>query len=154
MFNRWIRLVSVALIVVFMLSTVGCYGSFNLVKKVYKWNGTLGDKWLNEIAFLALNIVPVYGIATFIDAVVLNSLEFWTGNNPVTADNNRSVIISKDGLAYTVTATDDGAIVSDASGSVLARSVRTADGVSVYDANGALLGSMTNDQLAAYVVAE
>jgi hypothetical protein len=154
MFARWIRLVSVALIVVFMLATVGCYGSFNLVKKVYTWNGKLGDKWLNEVAFLALCIVPVYEIAGGIDAVVLNSLEFWTGKNPVSADNGRSVTISKDGFALTVTTTGDGALVMDASGLVLARSVRTTDGVSVYDAQGTLLGSMTNDQLAAYIATE
>ncbi len=154
MFTRSIRLLSAALIVVFMVTTIGCYGSFNLVKKVYKWNGTLGDKWLNEVAFLALCIVPVYEIAGFVDAVVLNSLEFWTGKNPVTADHGRSVIISKDGIALTVTATEEGALVTDATGMVLARSVRSAVGVSVYDAHGTFVGSLTHDQLAAYVAAQ
>jgi len=61
----------------------GCYGSFPLTKKVYNWNGTVGNKFVNEAVFLGLNIIPVYGVATFIDGFFLNSVEFWTGKKPV-----------------------------------------------------------------------
>ena len=61
------------------VSLTGCYGSFSLTKKVYNWNGGVGDKFVNEAVFLALNIIPVYGVCTFIDAVFLNTIEFWTG---------------------------------------------------------------------------
>ena len=147
MISRFMRIVAAVLIVVLMVSTVGCYGSFELTKKVYKWNGTLGDKWLNEVAFLALNIIPVYGISVFIDAWILNSLEFWTGNNPMAANEN-SIEFTKDGIALRVTTTDNGAVVTDASGTVLARSIRTADGVTVYDGQGTMVGSMSNEQIA------
>lgn len=150
MISRFMRIVAGVLIVVLMVSTVGCYGSFELTKKVYKWNGTLGDKWLNEVAFLALNIVPVYSISVFIDAVILNSLEFWTGNNPMVYNEN-SIEFTKDGMALRVTTTDNGAVVTDASGTVLARSIRTADGVTVYDGQGTLVGSMSNEQIAASI---
>jgi hypothetical protein len=33
--------------------------------------------------FLILAWLPVYGLATLGDAVVFNSIEFWTGDNPV-----------------------------------------------------------------------
>jgi hypothetical protein len=56
-----------------------CIGSFSLTGKVYKWNNNVGDKFVNELVFLVFSIVPVYEIAVFIDAVVLNSVEFWTG---------------------------------------------------------------------------
>jgi len=72
--------------VVFMglsILLTGCYGSFGLTKKVYQWNGTIGNKFVNEAVFLGLNIIPVYGVATFIDGVFLNTVEFWTGKNPV-----------------------------------------------------------------------
>jgi len=149
MISRLMRIVASVLIVVLMISTVGCYGSFELTKKVYKWNGTIGDKWINEVAFLGLNIVPVYGIAAFIDALILNSIEFWTGKNPVTSSTDQSIQIMKDGVALRVTATEEGAMVTDASGIVLARSVRTADGVTVYDGQGNLVGSLSNEQIAA-----
>jgi hypothetical protein len=69
----------------------GCYGPFNLTRKLHKWNGTMGSKWANEAAFLGLAILPVYFFATLADAVVLNSIEFWSGKNPVTAKNVKSI---------------------------------------------------------------
>lgn len=62
----------------------GCYGSFGLTKKVYQFNGTIGNKWLKSLLFFVMaGVVPVYGIAGLVDAVVLNLIEFWTGSNPV-----------------------------------------------------------------------
>ena len=61
----------------------GCYGPFNLTRRLYHWNGQVGDKWENEFVFLILAFLPVYGLVTFGDAVVFNSMEFWTGKNPV-----------------------------------------------------------------------
>ncbi|GHU99136.1 membrane protein [Bacteroidia bacterium] len=60
-----------------------CIGSFKLSNKVLDWNNSLGSKFVNELVFLALNIVPVYSITMLADGVVLNSIEFWTGSNPV-----------------------------------------------------------------------
>ncbi len=60
-----------------------CIGSFNLTNKVLDWNKTIGDKFVNEVVFIAMHIVPIYGITIFADAVVFNSIEFWTGDNPV-----------------------------------------------------------------------
>lgn len=61
-----------------------CIGSFKLTNKVLDWNKTIDDKFVNEVVFIALHIVPVYQLSIFADAVVLNSIEFWTGENPVT----------------------------------------------------------------------
>jgi hypothetical protein len=30
-----------------------------------------------------MNIIPVYGVCLFADYIVLNSIEWWTGENPV-----------------------------------------------------------------------
>lgn len=68
------------------LATTGCFGRFELTRKVYKFNKDVSpDKWVQWLTFLVLTMVPVYGIATFVDAVVANSLEFWTGQNPILA---------------------------------------------------------------------
>ena len=61
----------------------GCYGPFNLTRRLYRWNGQVGTKWENEFVFLLLGLAPVYSLAVAGDAVVFNSMEFWTGNNPV-----------------------------------------------------------------------
>ena len=62
----------------------GCYGPFNLTRRLYHWNGQAGStKWEKEFVFLLLVVLPVYQLSTFGDAVIFNSMQFWTGNNPV-----------------------------------------------------------------------
>ncbi len=70
-------------LVALSLMLSGCYGPFNLTKRLYWWNGAVGDKWENEVVFLLLLVVPAYGVASLADAVIFNSMEFWTGTNPV-----------------------------------------------------------------------
>ena len=77
-----------------------CIGSFGLFNKLLTWNKQLGDNWTNEVVFVLLNIVLAYPIAWVIDAVVLNSIEFWTGTNP-SADVQTKQIKTEDGL-YTI----------------------------------------------------
>lgn len=66
-----------------LTSFQGCIGSFGLTGKLYNFNKSLGDKWIQELGFLALLIVQIYTIAFLVDVVVLNSIQFWTGTNPV-----------------------------------------------------------------------
>ena len=84
------RLVPFRRAVVFTFTTVavigasGCFGSFNLTRQLYGWNKDVSkEKFVRELVFLGLNVVPVYGIAAFIDAIVANTVEFWTGENPI-----------------------------------------------------------------------
>lgn len=60
-----------------------CVGSFSLFNRLVAWNQNVNDKFVNEVVFLALNIVPVYGVCYVADALVINSIEFWTGTNPM-----------------------------------------------------------------------
>lgn len=61
----------------------GCYGSFALTKKVHSWNGEVSpNKFVQWLVFLGLNVVPVYGVAVAVDALIVNTVEFWTGDNP------------------------------------------------------------------------
>ncbi|MEW6435228.1 MAG: DUF3332 family protein [Myxococcota bacterium] len=65
------------------LGASGCYGKFTLTKKLYDWNGSLGNKFLVWIVFVIFMLVPVYGIAGFVDIWIFNLIEFWTGSNPL-----------------------------------------------------------------------
>ncbi len=65
------------------LATTGCFGSFGLSKMVYDWNDSFGSKWVKWLVFLGLTILPIYAITLFVDALVLNSIEFWFGSHPV-----------------------------------------------------------------------
>ncbi|MBI3996953.1 MAG: DUF3332 family protein [Candidatus Omnitrophica bacterium] len=74
---------SIALLAL-MLGVSGCYGPFHLTRRLHAWNGHAGSKWEQEFLFLLLVWAPVYGFTSLADALLFNSLEFWTGNNPVT----------------------------------------------------------------------
>ena len=74
-----------------VLAATGCLGPFNLTDQLHHWNSnvcdpnTTGGKWCNEGIFLVCNIIPVYGVCILGDAIIFNSVEFWTGKNWVAA---------------------------------------------------------------------
>jgi hypothetical protein len=83
--RRWI---AACVLAGFLPLSTGCFGGFQLTRKVYRFNQQVSpDKWIREIVFLVLVIVPIYGIATFVDAIAFNLIEFWTGRNPALAEN-------------------------------------------------------------------
>jgi hypothetical protein len=152
----------------------GCYGSFNLTRKVWKFNGGVGDKWVNELVFLVLNVVPVYGVAGFVDAVIVNSIEFWTGNNPVTAENAQptnlkgddgttvtfnsqekvmeitSTIPGKGETIYRVARENGQSVVRDKDNNILVRCIAGDDGaMTLLDAQGKVLHSYSRTQVEA-----
>jgi len=106
--NRFYKLVSIVLIAVFLsFSFTGCYGNFTLTKKLYNWNGQVGDKFVNSAVMWIMFIVPVYEVAGVIDFVILNTIQFWTGKNPVAMQEGEkeTQIVQYEGESYEVTAT-------------------------------------------------
>lgn len=86
-----------------------CIGSFSLTNSVLSWNKEVGHKFVNELVFVAFWILPVYEVTAIADLLVLNSIEFWTGDNPVSASTKiveteyGRYLIACDGKGYTVT---------------------------------------------------
>lgn len=86
-----------------------CIGSFALTNKVLSWNRQVGSKFLNEIVFFAFWVLPVYEVTSMADLIVINSIEFWSGTNPMTASvkkvptDHGDYLIACDGKGYTVT---------------------------------------------------
>src|SRR5476651_110347 len=74
---------TIAVVLIIAFFTTGCTGSFNLTRKVYNFHRSQSDKWSDELCFLIVALIPVYSLATLADAIVFNSIEFWTGKNPV-----------------------------------------------------------------------
>ena len=79
-----------------------CIGSFSLFNKLLSWNNTVGDEFINELVFIAFCIVPVYPIAWFADALIFNSIEFWTGENPVIEGSTTKASNAKGDFTITV----------------------------------------------------
>ncbi|MFP4470703.1 MAG: DUF3332 domain-containing protein [Bacteroidales bacterium] len=101
---------SVLLAIVFLgvtLSQTSCIGSFQMTKNLYHWNkNEVGGKWTSELVFLAFVIIPVYSVTLLADGIVLNSIEFWTGSNPLAMKKGEKEtrIVQHDGNVYRLTA--------------------------------------------------
>lgn len=100
---------AVICLVLSSLTLSSCIGSFRLTGSVLKWNNQVGSKFLNELVFFAFWVLPVYEVTSLADILVLNSIEFWSGRNPLSAstkvidtDNGR-YLVKCDGKGYTIT---------------------------------------------------
>lgn len=106
---------TVALILTLATSMVStsCIGSFSLTNKLLSWNRNLSNKFLNELVFFAFWVLPVYEVSGLADLLVLNSIEFWSGENPVACGkkvidgNDGRYLVECDGKGYTITSMND-----------------------------------------------
>ena len=95
-----------------VISSTGCFGEFALTRKVYSFNDNIagndmGGKVVKNIVYYAMNIIPVYGVAGFVDFFLLNTIEFWTGSNPVAMKEGEVEyrVVNYSGSKYQITAT-------------------------------------------------
>ena len=93
-----------------IMSLQGCIGSFGLTNTVLKWNQrATGNKFINEVLFIVLHIVPVYPITLFVDILIINSIQFWTGRNPLAMGPGEidTKYVSENGVTYKIEATQN-----------------------------------------------
>ncbi len=109
--KKHFKLTALLLTATIVLSS--CIGSFRLTNNIKDWNEGLGNKFVNELVFIALHIVPVYEIAMLVDGVVLNSIEFWTGNNLVAEPGETKIVKNSQGQDVQVTALENGYTISN-----------------------------------------
>ena len=105
----------VSILLLFSMST-GCIGNFGLSGKVRDFNlEQTQDRWGREILFVVLYVIPVYPFAGFLDIVVFNSIEFWTGTNPINGSASVTPIAlqewtTEDGTTVTMQGLPDNSI--------------------------------------------
>ncbi len=90
-----------------------CIGSFSLTHKIKDWNESLGNKFVNELVFVCMHIIPVYELSIFADVLVLNSIEFWTGNNALGKAGETKVVKNTQGEDVTITTCENGYTLSN-----------------------------------------
>lgn len=104
-----VRGLSALLVTVFLFGSTSCIGSFSLTNRLLGWNKHVGNKFINELVFFAFWVLPVYEVTGLADILVLNSIEFWSGRNPmgdgyasaeVKASNGDRVLITPDAEGY------------------------------------------------------
>lgn len=100
-----------------MLTMTSCIGSFSLTNRLLGWNQHVGNKFVNELVFFAFWILPVYEVSCLADLLVLNSIEFWSGSNPmakgekVIEGNDGRYLVKCDGKGYDIVSCNDGSSV-------------------------------------------
>lgn len=100
------------------VSMFSCYGNFSLTRKLYEWNGSLGNKYVNNFVFWILLFLPVYEIAALADFWVLNTIEFWTGSNPMAMSEGQEVIkyAQTDDSSFKITITKNNIVIDELTG--------------------------------------
>ena len=139
-------------LVSFMGITTACYGPFNLTKSVYNWNngikgsGEVNEKWMKELVFFGMIVVPVYMFSALLDAFIFNSIQFWSGNNPIKAsdldDDGQTKVAQVGDLTMRWTSTSEGATVTYERHGIVERRatiVSSATGYRLFDERGMTL---------------
>ncbi|HOC95102.1 MAG TPA: DUF3332 domain-containing protein [Candidatus Cloacimonadota bacterium] len=107
------------------VSLFSCYGNFTLTRKLYEWNGSLGDKYINNIVFWILFFIPAYEFTVIADFFVLNTIEFWTGTNPMSMNEGQEVIkyAQTDDASFKITITKNNIAIDELTGKNAGQSV-------------------------------
>ena len=100
------------------LLTTSCVGSFGLFNKYAAWQKDMTkSKFVNAVVGFVL--MPICSpICLLVDAVVLNTIEFWSGSNPVAANGTIQKVLGRDGRYYAIKTTRTGYEVTDDKGVV------------------------------------
>ncbi|HSC75563.1 MAG TPA: DUF3332 family protein [Pseudomonadales bacterium] len=68
--------------IIALSSITGCMGRNAMTKSVHDWNlETADSRWGREGLFIVT--APVWFITSYIDLFIVNSIEFWSGKNPI-----------------------------------------------------------------------
>ena len=139
--GSWRRAVAISMVLAFLPLASACFGSFNLTRRLYQFNKSVApNKWVRWLVFVAIS--PIYPAASTLDLLFANTLEFWTGDNPITA----RTVVGPDGEVAQLIPVENGAriVITERSGAVhTATLLRERPGVvAAYDAEGRLAGRL------------
>jgi uncharacterized protein DUF3332 len=139
-------------LVCFLTVTSACYGPFNLTRNVYHWNSNIkgssevNEKWMKEVVFFGMIVIPVYILSPLIDAFIFNPIQFWTGDNPVKAtdagSDGATRLVRLGGITMTMVESDQGTTVTYERNGIVERraTIETSTtGYRLIDETGALL---------------
>jgi hypothetical protein len=143
----------------FLTITTACYGPFNLTRNVYQWNSNIkgssevNEKWMKEFVFFGMVIIPVYMFSALLDAFIFNSIQFWSGSNPIKANDaggdGATRVVRLGGVTVTMVESDQGTTVTYERNGIVERraTIETkATGYRLIDETGALLAEAEKGQ--------
>jgi len=106
-FGKGIALVLVAAVGAL---SAGCFGKFQLTRKLYDINQSIDEKYVRSAATWIL-VIP-YAVTGLLDFVIFNVIEFWTGENPVAEAKRTKVYAQGNGRAVLTLSRDGSATVA------------------------------------------
>jgi len=81
------KLAVVSLVMALCFTNVACIGRMAVTREVSRFNLSVAEgRAGREITFFLLHVVPVYPLAYLLDIFIINSIEFWGGENPVSGE--------------------------------------------------------------------
>ncbi|GAB4234680.1 MAG: hypothetical protein OHK0028_10960 [Deltaproteobacteria bacterium] len=105
--SRFGKGIAVVLAAALGAASAGCFGKFQLTRKLYDINQSIDEKYVRSAATWLF--MPLYGFTGLLDFVIFNVIEFWSGENPVASapvtktfarGNGKAVLtLSRDGSA-------------------------------------------------------
>ena len=102
----------IALVLVAAVGTLsaGCFGKFQLTRKLYDVNQSIDEKYIRSAATWIF-VIP-YALTGILDFLVFNVIEFWTGENPAVSAPVTKVLAQGNGKAVLTLSRDGGATVA------------------------------------------
>ncbi len=105
--NRFGKGIALVLVAAVGALSAGCFGKFQLTRKLYDINQSIDEKYVRSAATWIF-VIP-YALTGILDFVIFNVIEFWTGENPVVSapvtkvyargDARTVLTLSRDGSA-------------------------------------------------------
>lgn len=95
-----------------------CIGSYTLFNKFAKWETHMtNNKFVNAI--VGFIITPFVGTVCLVgDSLIFNTIEFWSGNNPLADIGKTRTVMGQDGRYYAVTVLKNGYEIKAPTGEV------------------------------------
>jgi len=90
--------------------SAGCFGKFQLTRKLYDINQSIDEKYVRSAATWIF-VIP-YAVTGLLDFVIFNVIEFWTGENPVVEAKVTKVYAQENGKAVLTLSRDGSATVA------------------------------------------
>ncbi len=109
--------VSVFLLACCLMSS-SCIGSYSLFNNYAKWQANMTDnKFVNAVVGFVLGIVCI-PVTLVVDSLVLNTIEFWSGENPMADIGKTKQVLGEDGVMYAVKTLKNGYEITDPKGEI------------------------------------
>jgi hypothetical protein len=108
--SRFVKGIALALVASVGALSAGCFGKFQLTRKLYDINQSIDEKYVRSAATW-LFVIP-YAVTGLLDFIVFNVIEFWTGENPVVSAPVTKVFTQGNGRTVLTLSRDDSATVA------------------------------------------